>query len=43
LDEKALAAAIERHQGDLGGRLYAEKPKALLRRLSVYWESWRES
>lgn len=49
-DEKALATAIERRQDelleaalDLGARLYAEKPKALLRRLSVYWESWRES
>jgi CHAD domain-containing protein len=49
-DEKALATVIERRQDelvdsalDLGARLYAEKPKALLRRLSVYWESWRES
>jgi CHAD domain-containing protein len=48
-DEKALATAIERRQDelldralDLGARLYAEKPKALLRRLSAYWESWRE-
>jgi hypothetical protein len=28
--------------GDHHDLLYAEKPKALLRRLSVYWESWRE-
>jgi CHAD domain-containing protein len=49
-EEKALATAIERCQDellesalDLGARLYAEKPQALLRRLSVYWESWRES
>ena len=49
-DKKTLATAIERRQDellegalDLGARLYAEKPKALLRRLSVYWESWRES
>jgi hypothetical protein len=49
-DEEALATAIEQRQDellegalDLGTRLYAEKPKALLRRLSIYWESWRES
>jgi CHAD domain-containing protein len=49
-DEKALATAIERRQDellesalDLGARLYAEKPKTLLFRLSVYWESWREA
>jgi CHAD domain-containing protein len=48
-DEKALVAAIERRQDelldgalDLGARLYAEKPKVFLRRLSVYWESWRK-
>jgi len=48
-DEKALVTAIECRQGelldaalDLGARLHAEKPKALLRRLSAYWESWRE-
>ncbi len=47
-DEKVLTRAIARRQGellddalDLGARLYAEKPKAFLRRLSVYWESWR--
>ena len=49
-DKKMLMTAIERRQDklldgalDLGARLYAEKPKALLGRLSVYWESWRES
>jgi CYTH domain-containing protein/CHAD domain-containing protein len=49
-DEKALARAIERRQDELldealelGARLYAEKPKALLRRLSVYWKTWRGS
>lgn len=46
---EALAAAIERCQDELlgdalrlGGRIYAEKPKAFLRRQRVYWECWRE-
>ena len=30
------AAALE-----LGGRLYAEKPKAFCRRLRAYWDAWR--
>lgn len=47
--KKAFATAIERRQDELledalrlGVRVYAEKPKAFLRRFSIYWESWRE-
>jgi CYTH domain-containing protein/CHAD domain-containing protein len=48
-DETAtLAAAIVERQRELaaealelGGRLYAEKPKAFRRRLRVYWDAWR--
>lgn len=47
-DERKILTAIERRQEellasalDLGERLYAEKPKAFLRRLSAYWASWR--
>jgi CYTH domain-containing protein/CHAD domain-containing protein len=46
---EAFAALIERRQEELvgeavalGRRLYAEKPKALGRRLEACWEAWRE-
>jgi CYTH domain-containing protein/CHAD domain-containing protein len=45
---QALAALIERRQTELldqalalGERLYAEKPKAFVRRLRGYWAAWR--
>jgi CHAD domain-containing protein len=45
---KRLRAAIEDSQEELldsalglGGRLYAERPKAFLRRVEAYWEAWR--
>jgi CHAD domain-containing protein len=48
--KKALVTAVEQRQDellvgalDIGARLYAEKPKALLRRFSAYWESWRRN
>lgn len=47
-NREAFAAAIERRQEDLladaldlGARVYAEKPKAFVRRLRAYWECWR--
>lgn len=49
-DSDTVSGAIERRQGeilesafDLGGRLYAEKPKAFGRRLESYWLVWRPS
>lgn len=46
---EALAAAIARRQDELlddalrlGERIYAEKPRAFLRRLRAYWEGWRQ-
>jgi len=46
---EALAAAIARRQDELlddalrlGERIYAEKPRAFLRRHRAYWECWRE-
>ncbi len=45
---RQLEEAIEERQGqlarqalDLGGRLYAERPKDFARRLRRYWEAWR--
>lgn len=42
-----LAQAREReivaHSLALGGRLFAEKPKALTRRWGVYWSCWRDT
>jgi CHAD domain-containing protein len=45
---QALAALIERRQQellegalDLGGRLFAEKPKTFRTRLRAYWLAWR--
>jgi CHAD domain-containing protein len=47
-ERRALAALFGRRQGELlgraleiGGRLYAEKPKAFDRRLKRYWLAWR--
>jgi CHAD domain-containing protein len=47
-DLNALVEAARRRQDDLlanalglGGRLYAEKPKAFARRYEAYWEAWR--
>jgi CYTH domain-containing protein/CHAD domain-containing protein len=44
----SLSAAIERRQEelldaalDLGRRIYAEKPKAFMRRMALYWDAWR--
>jgi CYTH domain-containing protein/CHAD domain-containing protein len=44
----ALAALIEQRQDELlpealalGSRIYAEKPKAFVRRLGAYWAAWR--
>lgn len=46
----ALFALIERHQAELrreararGRRLFAERPKAFVRRLGSYWRAWREA
>lgn len=47
-ETRLLEAAIEARQADLareafplGRRLYAERPKAFVRRLRRYWEAWR--
>lgn len=32
-----------RHAGNLGEQLYAEKPKALFRRIAVYWETAKQN
>lgn len=44
----ALAALIERRQDELlddalalGARIYAERPKAFVKRLRAYWAAWR--
>lgn len=46
---RALLAFVERRQGELidaampiGRRLYAEKPQRFVRRLRVYWKTWRK-
>jgi CYTH domain-containing protein/CHAD domain-containing protein len=46
----SLSAAIERRQEalldaalDLGRRIYAEKPKAFMRRMALYWDAWRSA
>ena len=43
-----MTALIEQRQGELldealalGERLYAEKPKAFIRRIHAYWDAWR--
>ena len=36
-------AALREEAQALGERLYAEKPKAFLKRLSAYWTAWREN
>lgn len=48
-EQQALAELIARRQGELvdeaialGGRLYAEKPKAFSRRMRAYWRAWRD-
>jgi CHAD domain-containing protein len=45
---EVLLEAIHERQGDLaheavalGRRIYAEKPKAFMRRLHAYWKAWR--
>ncbi|HEX3239139.1 MAG TPA: CHAD domain-containing protein [Solirubrobacterales bacterium] len=45
-----VAELIERRQAelidaalDLGGRLYAEKPKQFARRMRAYWSAWRDA
>ncbi|HEY3492289.1 MAG TPA: CHAD domain-containing protein [Solirubrobacterales bacterium] len=47
-DLGAAADAIERRRqellddaGDIGARLYAEKPKAFAKRMKSYWQVWR--
>ncbi|HET9198809.1 MAG TPA: CHAD domain-containing protein [Solirubrobacterales bacterium] len=49
-DGAAAERAIERRQEelaesafDLGARLFAEKPKAFVRRMAAYWTAWRKS
>ena len=49
-DRKTLEAAIEEFQTELaedafelGGRVYAEKPKELRKRMRRYWKVWRRS
>lgn len=49
-DRKTLEAAIEEFQNELaedafelGGRVYAEKPKELRKRMRRYWKVWRRS
>jgi CHAD domain-containing protein len=49
-ERKAFKALIEQRQEELladalelGGRLYAEKPKAFGRRLECYWTAWRKA
>lgn len=34
---------LRRAAGQLGRRIYAERPRAFLRRLRVYWQVWREA
>jgi CHAD domain-containing protein len=48
-EQEALAELIARRQAELldaaialGGRLYAEKPKAFSRRMHGYWRAWRD-
>jgi hypothetical protein len=47
--EGALLSLINQRQAELqaaahplGGQIYAEKPKAFVKRFSVYWQCWRE-
>jgi CHAD domain-containing protein len=47
---EALLSLIQHRQAELqqavhpvGGQIYAEKPKAFVKRFSVYWRCWREA
>jgi len=48
-DVQALIGLIDRRRtalqtraGDLGRRLYADKPKAMLRRAAAWWQAWQD-
>ena len=48
MDLEALIALIDRRRGELqveakwlGERVYAERPRAFVARLQVYWQAWR--
>jgi hypothetical protein len=48
MDLEALIALIDRRRGELqleakwlGERVYAERPRAFIGRLQVYWQAWR--